>query len=619
MFNGYMGKILNVDLSTNKLKDEEFDEKFARKFIGGYGIGVRTIFSRQRPGVDPLGPENILGILSGPLNGTRALSGTRFTVVGKSPATGCWSDSNSGGYFSAYLKFAGYDSLFFTGISEKPVYLFIDNGKAELRDASHLWGRDTYETEDILKSELGSDVAVACIGPSGEKLSNIAAVMHAKGHAAGRSGLGAVMGAKKLKAVAVKGRAKVPVADETKLAELRKKYPGKLGGPFHSDLTHRYGTSFVVVELAESGDSPVKNWGSVPEVDYPDASPVGAEATDKYRWKNAACYLCPVGCEALMKEGTGEYKYPAGCHRPEYETIAMFGSNLQNTNIESIIKANDICNRYGIDTISAGSIIGFAIECYENGLITKKDTDGIEMNWGNHQSIVAMTERMAKREGFGSILADGVKVAAQKIGRGGEKYAIHIQGQEVPAHNPIAGCYLATTYIMDASPGRHTQGNEEMQLPGLLPPFDKKSCSGHGLPHKIGSNFKHSLTSAGMCLFVYYAMPYHHILAESMQAVTGWDITTDELIETGERIGNIRQAFTLREGINQLEFAVPGRIIGKPPHKIGVLSGITVDTDTLIREYLTLMDWDLKTARPSKNKLLKLGLEDIARTLYPEA
>jgi aldehyde:ferredoxin oxidoreductase len=223
MTRGYMGKMLDVNLSRNELKDEVLDEKLARDFIGGYGISARTIFSRQKAGVDPLGPDNIFGFATGPLTGTPAISGTRFTVVGESPLTGCWGDANSGGYFGAYLNFSGYDAVFFTGTSEKPVYLYIDNGKAELRDATYLWGKDTYETEDILKYELGKDIAVACIGQSGEKLSRIAAIVHNKGSVAARSGLGAVMGSKRLKAVVAKGKMKVPVANEQRTKDIRKK------------------------------------------------------------------------------------------------------------------------------------------------------------------------------------------------------------------------------------------------------------------------------------------------------------------------------------------------------------------------------------------------------------
>jgi aldehyde:ferredoxin oxidoreductase len=614
MTGGYMGKILRVDLSRRELKDEVLDEKLCRDFIGGYGIGARIIFNEQKAGVDPLGPDAILGFLSGPLTGTDAISGTRYTVAGKSPLTGGWGDANSGGYFGAYLKFSGYDGVLFTGISEKPVYLSIDNGQAELRDATHLWGRDTYETEDILKTEPGGDIAVACIGPSGEELARVACIMHNKGSAAARSGLGAVMGSKKLKAVAVKGTMKVPVADAKGIKELRKNYLGKLGG--HIDWIRKFGTTFVTVSSAESGDSPVKNWGGVAVNDFPDARPLGADPIAARKLKKLACYHCPVGCEAIMKAGTGEYKYEAGSFRPEYETLAMLGSNCCNNNLESIMKANDICNRYGIDTISAGAIMAFAMECYEKGFINKKDTGGIEMTWGNHKSLVAMLEKMARREGLGDILADGVRIAAEKIGSGAGKYAIHIQGQEVPGHSPAAGFHWPATYIANATPARHTQGSEGFSQE-LMPEYDKGSFRGRGQAHRIGTMEQHVVMCTGMCLFVIGALPSYQAIAEFMRAITGWDITLDELLTAGERIENVRQAFNIREGINLLKFEVPGRILGQPPPRVGPLAGVSVDADTLVREYIAAMDWDPVTAKPNKKKLKELGLEDVARELWP--
>jgi aldehyde:ferredoxin oxidoreductase len=613
-----MGKILFVDLSKKQLKDEALDEKLCRQFIGGYGIGARILFSRQKAGVDPLGPDNPLGILTGPFTGTPALAGTKHTVVGKSPLTGGWGDTNSGGYFGAFLKYAGYDAVFFNGISAKPVYLFINNGKAELRDAAHLWGKDTRQTEEILQSELGKNVEVACIGPSGEKLSHIAAVL-SKNRSAARSGLGAVMGSKKLKAVAVKGNMKVPLADEKRTKELRTKYLGELGG--HIVWLKPFGTPFLVDIGVQTGDSPVKNWTGVGVIDFPNFQPIAKEALMERMTKKFACYQCPIGCGGYMKAGTGEYKYAAGSRRPEYETIAMFGTNCLNNNLESILKASDICDRWGIDTISAGAAIAMAIECYENGLITKKDTDGIEMTWGNHKAIVAMTEKLVKREGFGDVLADGVKVAAEKIGKGADKYAIHIGGEELPAHDPKHAFYFATSYRMDPTPGRHFVGSELSDAPGhpagLLPKFDLKSFAGRGEARKIGSSFHHVVVCTGMCLFVYWAFPNTDPIADFMRAVTGWDVTNEELLKTGERIANIRQAFNIREGLNPLKFKVPDRVLGKPPLKAGPLAGVTVDEDTMIKEYLTAMDWDLKTAKPSKKKLLELGLTDVAQTLWP--
>ena len=615
MTRGYAGKMLWVDLSNNELRDEMLDEKLCRQFVGGYGLGARLIYSRQKTSVDPLGHDSTFGILTGPLTGTAALGGSRYTVVGKSPLTGGWGDANSGGDFGSYLKFAGYDAVFFTGISEKPVCLFMNNDKAELRDAAHLWGKDSLATEDMLKSELCKNVRVACIGPSGEKVALIAAVMNDRGRAAGRSGLGAVMGSKKLKAVAVKGDMKVPVADEKKVSGLRKKYLPELGGTI--EWLGEHGTPFVAAGSAHSGDSPVKNWGGVGFLDFPDIEPFAVENITSRRIKKYACYRCPIGCGAHMEAGTGEYQFEEGSHRPEYETLAMFGCNCLNNNIESIIKVNDICNRHGIDTISAGAVIAFTIECYENKLITTADTDGIEMTWGNHKSIVAMTEKLAKREGFGNIIADGVKIAAERIGKGAAEYAMHIQGQELPAHDPKHDYHWGIPYMLDPTPARHTQNAEVFRPLGQVVQLDRKSYANEGNEYKIGSALHHVVNSSGMCAFVYSCVPNTGVLAEFMSAVTGWDITVEELIKTGERIANIRQAFNLREGLNLIQFKIPGRLLGRPPLKEGPLAGVTINEDALFKEYLAAIDWDPKTAKPIRKKLQELGLEEVAQELWP--
>jgi aldehyde:ferredoxin oxidoreductase len=610
-----MGKMLQVNLSHKKLNDEILDEKLCRQFIGGYGLGARLIYSQQKSNIDPLSHDSILGILTGPLTGTAVLGGSRYTVVGKSPLTGGWGDANSGGDFGPYLKFTGYDGIFFTGKSEKPVYLFIDNGKPELRDAVHLWGKDCYETEEILKSELGQNVKVACIGPAGEKVSLIASVMNDGGRAAGRSGMGAVMGSKKLKAVAVQGSMKVPVAQGNKVTGLRKKYLHKLGGTI--EWLGNHGTAFVAAGSAHSGDSPVKNWGGVGYFDFPEIEPFAAENITSRRIRKYSCYRCPIGCGAHMRAGTGDYEYEAGSHRPEYETLAMFGCNCLNNNIESICKVNDICNRYGMDTISSGAAIAFTMECYENGLITRADTDGIEMTWGNHKSIVTMTEKMAKRDGFGDIIADGVKIAAERIGKGASEYAMHIQGQELPAHDPKHDYHWGIPYLLDPTPARHTQNAEVFRPMGQVVQLERKSYANEGMEYRLGNALQHVVNSSGMCAFVYSCLPDVQILAEFVSAVTGWDVTVENLVKTGERILNMRQAFNVREGLNLIQFKIPNRLLGKPPLKEGPLTGVTIDEDALLKEYLAAIDWDFKTAKPNKKKLQELGLEDVAQELWP--
>ena len=596
---GYMGKLLFVNLSTGGIKEETPDESLYRDFIGGYGIGARVLYSRQKGGVDPLGPENTLGLVTGPLTGTPATFGCRYVAVAKSPLTGGWGDANCGGDFGPNLKFAGYDGVFFTGISEKPVYLFIDNGKAQLRAATHLWGKVTFETDDMLQAEHGKAAKVVSIGPAGEKLSLISCLMNNRVDAAGRSGLGAVMGSKKLKAVVVKGDRKVPIADMETADRLRKEHIAEMRGPFLEEF-HKYGTTGHTAESAHSGDTPVKNWGGIGIIDLPDVSALDREVINAKVESKTGCWRCPAACKGRLKEGAGEYKYPAGIHRPEYETQATFGAMCLNNNNEATAMAGYICDSYGLDTISAGSIIAFAMECYEHGIITKADTDGIELTWGNHRAMVAMLEKMARREGFGDILADGVKVAAGRIGKGAEEYAVHIGGQELGMHDPkcdfaaFAGVPTAARYQMDATPGRHTAGFGPSQFQGYV------------------------VNAAGLCLHsnLVVSDPNKYIL-EFMSAVTGCDRSLDELLRCGERIANMRHVFTLREGINPLELKVHGRIIGRPPFKEGPLAGVSADIEAQVYWNLGALDWDQVTTKPSKRKLLELGLDDIARELWP--
>ncbi|MBN1177069.1 MAG: aldehyde ferredoxin oxidoreductase family protein [Dehalococcoidales bacterium] len=593
-----MGKLLFVDLSSGKMTEETPDESLCRDYVGGYGIGARLLYDRMKAGVDPLGPENIFGLMTGPLTGSPAIGGARYQAVAKSPLTGGWGDANSGGFFGPYLKFAGYDGVFFTGISEKPVYLFVDDGKAELKDASRLWGKDTYYTEDTLRNEHGGESKVICIGPAGEKLSLVASIQTHKGDAAARGGMGTVMGSKKIKAVVVRGNKKVPIADMDTANRLRKEHIEDLQ-EFMKHF-HEYGTGGHADVSAHSGDTPVRNWGGIGVNDVPDVSDLHRDRVIANLDKRIGCWRCPAACKGSLKAGTGEYKYPAGTHRLEYETLGALGVNCGNTNLESINMASHLCNAYGMDTISAGTIIAFAMECYENGILTKKDTDGIELNWGNHRALVALLEKMVKREGIGDVLADGVKVAAEKIGKGAEKFAVHIGGQEVGMHDPrvaghnFAGMPSAAMYWMNSTPGRHTQA---FGIPGLM-------C--------------HLNNAMGTCMIIFQwetaRGPYTQPM---MKAVTGLDRSLKELLKCGERIGIMRHVFNLREGLNPLKHYLHGRVVGKPPQEDGPLAGVTCDVEAEAWWHLGALDWDRITTVPSRNKLLELGLDDIAEEFWP--
>jgi aldehyde:ferredoxin oxidoreductase len=621
MLGGYTGAILYVDLLKGEIKQESPDEKLYRDFMGGYGIGARIIYDRQRAKVDPLGPENILGFVTGPLTGVPGTFGSRYTVMAKSPLTGTWGDANSGGEFGPYLKFAGCDAVFFTGISPEPVYLFINDGKAELRSAGHLWGKDTHETEDMLRSELGGEVRVACIGPAGEVRSLLSSIITDKGRAAGRSGLGAVMGSKRLKAVAVMGSRSVPVSDPERRLALSKDYLSRELG-FVATMWKDHGTTWTTSYNAHCGDTPVKNWGGVGSRDFPNASALDGQSFTDLVERKYSCWGCTLGCGALMKEGK-KYQYEAGVHRPEYETLGAFGTMCLNDDVESVVKASDICNRYGLDTISVGVAAAFAIECYENGIITEEDTGGLRLSWGDGAAIVALTEKVAKREGFGDVLADGVKRAAERIGKGAEKYAFHVGGQELPMHDPRIAPSLATAYQADPTPGRHTQaalGFVEMgaavPLDIELPPLDKNVATGKGPIEALFKNGVHIVNTSGVCSFSSMVLPTDG-LAELLAAVTGLQRSQDELNLIGERIANIRQAFNVREGIKPADHKITGRPVGDPPLDEGPTAGVKVDADTLTREYMGAMGWDLETGKPSRKKLEELGLDDVAEELWP--
>ena len=614
MANGYMGKILNVNLTGGEMQEEPLEDELCRNYIGGYGMAARLLYDRVPVGADPLGPDNILGLLTGPLTGTPAVIGSRFVAVAKSPKTaGGWGDANCGGYFGPHLKFAGFDGVLFSGIASKPVYLFINEGKAELLDADDLWGLGVTPLEDLLKERHGGDIQICSIGPAGEMLSLTACIMNDKERAAGRSGLGAVMGSKKLKAVVVKGGMKVPLHDEEKMKGLRKKLLKEATGFY--EILQGYGTCGITHDAALSGDSPVKNWGGAGTVDFPSdrAKKISDDAVTALEgYKAYACWHCPIACGGKMTQKSGKFALELNNgvgHKPEYETLAMFGMNLLNDDLASIVKLNEICNNLGLDTISVGSTIGYVIECYENGLISKEDTDGLEMTWGNAEAIVSMTEKIGKREGFGDLLADGVKVAWEKLGRVGTEYAIHVNGEEVPAHDPKFTPGLASTYLLAATPGRHTQGGELLGPVGLeLPEMDKYVYTGQSEAHWKLVTAMEVCNAAGLCMFGY--LSYHiQAIPDQLEAVTGREFDMDEIFKVGMRIFTMRHAFSLREGINPLKHNVPGRIVGEPPFTEGNVKDVTVDYKTLAREFLELVGWDTQTTVPSEESLRKLGMD----------
>jgi aldehyde:ferredoxin oxidoreductase len=615
MIHGYAGKILNVDLTNGAIKSEPLDEGSAEAFIGGYGLGVRLLYDRIPAHADPLGPENVLAIMTGPLTGSGVPSGTRWTVCCKSPLTGTWGDANGSGFFGPQLKAAGYDGILFKGISREPVYLAVQDGEAKLLSAEDLWGLDTYAVDDALKSMYGGDSESVCIGPAGERLSLIAGVVHAKGRTAARSGVGAVMGSKRLKAIVVRGGSRLRLAQPEQVKALRSKYTRQiLDGVGLSSFYSVTGTPGYIEAGVSEGDSSIRNWKGTPS-DFTDVKRIGAGAIFALGRKKRSCWKCPIGCWGEVPLKTGMV------HQPEYETASAFGSNLLVSDLETLLKCTDLCNRRGLDTISTAATIAFAVECFEGGLISEDDTGGLILRWGDAATMFELARQLADRQGFGATLADGTLKAVGQIGQGAERYAMHVGGQEIAMHDPRHEPGLGLVYVADATPGRHTQASQYIPPEGLdvgpYPGFGKSRelQEGRGRHMKPMACANHAMSASGLCLFGYLSTTMS-LLPEWLTAVTGKPYALDQVLECGERIANLRQAFNVRDGFNLTKLALPGRIYGTPPLSSGPTKGITVDIQRLLSEHMEEMDWDRLTAAPSRRKLEALGLHDVAADLW---
>ncbi|RLB37720.1 MAG: hypothetical protein DRH12_13950, partial [Deltaproteobacteria bacterium] len=515
---------------------------------------------------------------------------------------------------------AGYDAVFFRGIASKPVYLWLQDGRAELRDATGLWGKTTYETEKRLRHELGSkQISVACIGPAGESQSLIAGVF-ADGSVAARSGLGAVMGSKRLKAIAVRGTQKVQVKDKKRLDSLRKDFLKEFSenaAPLLKGLK-KYGTIIFNNGQFTSGAGPIKNWNLLGTEAFPNYSKFDADKIIKYEIRKHTCWGCPVGCKGYFKIEEGPYAMEG--KKTEYETFFAFGPLCMNDDVESIIRAGDICDQNGMDTISAGSVIAFAMECYERGVISKKETEGIDLTWGNSAGILTLLDKMAQRDGFGAVLADGTKKASERIGKGSEKWAIHIGGQEPGMHDPRVWPARGLGYICDPTPGRHTAGTfpvvAERGIPlGPYPELQLKTVDiedyeGKGPLHAVGSTYYQLINACGLCLLPYFAVCTTFPIADFISAVTGWDFAIDDALKAGRRIQTLRQVFNLREGLEPTQWRLPERI--SVPATLGPFAGRKVDFEIMRERFYESMGWDPDSGWPLKSTLKELGLDELA-------
>lgn len=646
----YRGRILWVDLTHRTFSFEVLPEKIYRQFLSGSGLAAYILYRDLPPQVDPLGPANILGFVSGLLTGTGTLFTGRWLAVARSPLTGTWGESNCGGYFSPAIKQCGVDAIFFTGAGANPVYFLYDHSGPQLMDAPDLWGMDTLESEQALldRHTAPRRPAVACIGPAGEQCSLLAGISHDQGRLAARAGLGAVMGSKNLKAVVLAGAYPLGCKNPALVRSLSKKtaryyrtdiplpragilpHLGRLvrhlpfafpiDGLFQIHVFRKWGTLGTYQWAVEWGDAPVRNWSGT-NIDYPvaisdDLDPDRLLAMEESKY---ACYSCPLSCGGICRFG------PEGreTHKPEYETLASFGSLQLGTDRETIFEIHHRLICAGMDSISAGAAVAFATECFQQGILTLEDTGGLELRWGDSHAALALIEQMITRQGLGACLADGVRLAAQKIGRGTSFVAIHAGGQESAFHDPRLDPGYALHASVEPAPGRHTAGAQLYyamyrlwtRLPDLRPPplISSKRKGFLSDPKSARqavaiSCFTQLYNATGLCFFGAMLGVDRLRFFESLNAALGWEFPPQEYIQIGRRIQTLRQMFNLRMGIDPLSTRLSDRLLGLPPLARGANRGRTVELDAMRRDYYQAIGWDPATGIPTPETIASLNL-----------
>ncbi len=628
MFYGWAGTVLRVNLTNGTIRRQPLDKKLALNYLGGRGLNSKILYDELEVGINPLGPENkvIFGI--GPANGTRAPGSNRYTVSALSPLSGTIGDGNAGGSWGAMLKYAGYDAVVIEGRSSKPVYLWIDDDVVEIRDASHLWGRTTWETEDIIREEVGDpDINIASIGPAGENLVLYACVINDKARAAARCGIGAVMGSKKLKAVAVRGTKGVRVADPRELREVvEKNHEALMMDEAYYKAFSTEGTTSLIMMYNQMGALPTRNFQ---KGTFEDAEKISADVfMRKYAIRSVACFGCPLHCSHWYKIEGGPYSETIG-EGLEYETICGFGSRCGNSDFDSIIVAHELCNKYGLDTISTSGSIAFAMECYEKGLLTKEDTEGMEIKWGDSELIIELVHKIAKREGFGDFLAQGVKKMAERIGKEAQKFAPEVKGVEIINVDPRGPKAWALAFAVSTRGADHLRAFPigEFHFPpdlakdmfGSEEAVDLFGVKGKGRLVAWHENVRAVHDSLEICVYntartpvsrevIKHALFFPEALARLIHAVTGISLTKKDVLKIGERIVNIERLFNAKRGFNRKHDTLPDRFL-KEPMPEGPFKGQVVKLEPMLDEYYEARNWDVKTGLPTKEKLQELGIE----------
>jgi aldehyde:ferredoxin oxidoreductase len=613
---GYMGKVLRVDLNSKKVKTEHYDETTLRKYVGGSGLGAKILYEETDKNTDPLGENNPLIFMTGPMTGTNSVASGRSSIIAKSPLTNIWGESSVGGRWGTNLKQAGYDGVIITGKSEKPVYIWINEEKVDIRKADHVWGKDTYEADGIIREETDRHISVASIGQAGEKTIRIAGIMVGgkEGRTAGRCGMGAVMGSKNLKAVVVNGSKHPVVSNKTKLMQAVKETVLKIKPLL--PVVKSYGTPMVLLPNEAAGDLPVKNWqlgGWKEKVNNISAQTIA----DTILVGNAYCAKCVIGCGRKVKVTKGPFA-PVDGAGPEYQTLAMLGSNCLIDNVEAIAKGNELCNRYGIDTISTGSAIAFAMEAYEKGLIDKKDTGGISLEWGNPESMIGMIHQIGNKEYLGELLGKGVKTAAETIGGEALLFSFHTKGLPLPAHDPRAAYGISVAYATSNRGGCHLQAYEhDFELDGPEGPgmpdlgftakdIDRFKVSGKGVFVAKMQNAMCMFDTLCMCKFVTRGGITVSQVLDWFNYITGWDVSFEEFIHTGESLYNLKRLYNVRCGISRKDDTLPDRIMtlaAEDGGRIGKLPPL----NEMLDEYYEYRGWD-EQGIPLPGTLSRLGI-----------
>lgn len=606
---GYAGKIGFVDLTTKSVEIRFVKEYDYRKYIGGRALALKIFFEEMKGKVNPLSPENLIIFLTGPLTGVKVPGTSRYSVFSKSPLTGIWGEGNAGGFFGIRMKRSGFDGLVIKGKSDKPVYLYLNEGKINFYDAGELWGKNTNETQLFLKNKFGNNASISCIGTSGEKLLKIACIVNDFHDAIGRTGMGAVAGSKNLKAIVVEGSQDILVHSPKDISNLYKEFWSKLKDDPLVMFFHLLGTPGSPSVLNNSGLLPTKNFNTT---FFNKAS--NLDLTEEHKFKSKSCWGCPVACKKIVKINNEWVK------TAEYETQASFGSNLLIDDFTSVIKASNICNDFGVDTISAGGIIGFTTECFENGLISKSELDGIEPSWGNPQSALKILYKIVKNEGIGSLLANGVRIAAKEIGRGASKYAMHTKGLEIPYHTARARKGLALNYATSIRGACHTQCEPDSvfetknSIPDLGIINALKSSSSKGKPQAVKATQDWAALRESMIMCWFTSSPqtiFPSDIVNLFKAALGWDVTIKELLEIGERANNLGRLWNLKESSTKKKDMIPKRFYKKIPD--GPAKGVkvtSVEFENMLQEYYQLRGWD-SSGVPKRKKLEELGIKNI--------